>query len=442
MKSRVHCSSCPAPEAVVAWVMKGADDACMDDISRHIEACEICHPLAMETQATRDLMQTVGDIPGRDLAADIMTKLPSDAWSSSAPLRPSRRPLLLYWRIPLRIAAALVILLGIGRLLHTATHRATLDVPVDPAVLAIGEGRAWLLANQLPTGGWDSSILGGRPEYAEALCGLAVLAIQAGHTAIAPCEASSLQRAAGYLVARQTPDGQISRDVSAAMYNHGIATLALLEIHRLTHDAALDAPIDAALAFICNRQSTAGGWGYTPASPPNTSITAWQMKTLLQAHAQGRPIPLPVLQKALHWMAGTVGPQGYFGYEGPQQEQDRPATLTMMGAFCLFTATQAGVVTDPRLEHAIRASVRQLAEPATDDYHQSYFYASVAEWLDTGVLTATHRTVRENLLTRQIKAGQDAGAWQTEGDRWGATGGKLYSTSMAMLAITPQETQL
>jgi len=431
-KGKGASATCPPPEAVVAFAMNGGGADGAQSVGDHIAQCATCRHLAEEAAGTRDLLRMDADLPVRDLTADIMEKLPGNDWSS-----PDRHVTLLHWQVPLRIAAALAVLLGAAYWLHRTNTHSPVDSPSDPASLAVCAGQQWLLANQLPSGGWDAATLGGNPGYTEALDGLAVLAIITADTPRNADTLAALNRAGDFLLARQAQSGLISRDANAAMYNHGIATLALLEIHRLTGDTRLAAPIDKALAYICSRQSPAGGWGYREdqASAPNTSITAWQVKALLQARAQGRDVQVAVLRKALNWMAGTVGPQGYFGYEGPQPQADNLAVLTMMGAHCMLAARDADLMTDPRLEASVRTAVRKLAQETTGDYHQAYFMASVITQLGDTNAVANARSIRQTLLARQTKAGSDAGAWKTADDRWGTTGGKLYSTSMAMLAL-------
>jgi len=108
-----------------------------------------------------------------------------------------------------------------------------------------------------------------------------------------------------------------------------------------------------------------------------------------------------------------------------------------MGAHCLFAARDNDLMNDPRLDASVRTAVRILARETTGDYHQTYFMASVITQLDDTNALADTRSIRQTLLARQIRAGSEAGAWQTAGDRWGTTGGKLYSTAMAMLALAP-----
>jgi hypothetical protein len=43
--------------------------------------------------------------------------------------------------------------------------------------------------------------------------------------------------------------------------------------------------------------------------------------------------------------------------------------------------------------------------------------------------------MREHLLRTQIKEGHATGSWDAEGADWGARGGRLYSTSLALMTL-------
>jgi len=424
---------CPHTEAVVAFVMNGESREAGLEVERHIEGCDLCRQYALEIATARDRLQEDGDLPCRDMTDVVMRRLPMDAadWT--------QRGMLIFWGRALRIAAALVVVLGTMHVVSNRRNPASGPVPVDMRASAVRSGQAWLLEQQEPDGGWDVAALGGRPEYAEALSGLAVLALAGGNASGCLLEnIAPLKRAGDYLLARQAGNGVISRDENAAMYNHGIATLALLELHASLGDERMRPAIDKALAYLYEHQSPSGGWGYRGdmQSPPNTSITAWQVMVLLQAREQGWAIPQPVIGKALAWIEGTVGPQGYFGYEGPQPYQEGPFALTMMGAYCLFAALDSGVTPTLHAEALIRGSAHRIASHAPDDYHQAFFFVSAMELIDGAAFHPGIMDIQNTLMTRQLHLDGDAGAWSVDGDRWGTVGGKLYSTTMAMLTLT------
>jgi hypothetical protein len=43
--------------------------------------------------------------------------------------------------------------------------------------------------------------------------------------------------------------------------------------------------------------------------------------------------------------------------------------------------------------------------------------------------------MREHLLRTQVKEGHKAGSWNPEGTDYGARGGRLYATAMALLTL-------
>ncbi len=424
--------ACPDPEAVVAFVMDGESGGGGGVVRRHIEDCDLCRQYALEMATARDRLREDGDLPCRDMTDAVMRRLPMEAvdWTP--------RGMLIFWRRALRIAAALVVVLGIMHVVRNMFNPASEPVPADPRASVVRSGQAWLLERQAADGGWDVAALGGRPEYTEALCGLAVLALAGGNASGCLLEnIAPLKRAGDYLLARQAGNGLISRDATASMYNHGIATLALLELHVILGDARMRPAIDKALAYLYEHQSPSGGWGYRGdlQSPPNTSITAWQVMVLLQAREQGWAIPQPVIGKALSWIEGTVGPQGYFGYEGPQPYPEGPFALTMMGAYCLFAALDSGVTPTLPAEALIRESVHRIAPHAPDDYHQAFFFVLAMELIDGESFHPGIMDIQDAVIARQLQFDGDAGAWPEEGDRWGTVGGKLYSTTMAMLTL-------
>ena len=430
-----YTRACPQPEEIMAFIMDGASTS-TQDLAEHIESCESCHRLATEMRTTRNVLQQDHDMPSRDFTSDILAKLPADTWQTAE--QPAHRRKLLYWRGALGLAATLAMLLGAIHLLRESPREPdVMEIAQDPIALALHSGRQWLLQNQMPNGGWDVAALGGQPDYTEALNGLAVLAITAGNTVIPPQDSQALLQAAAYLLSHQNKTGLISQNANAAMYNHGIATLALLDIHRITADENLMAPIEKALTHIYARQTPSGGWGYHAErdSAPNTSITTWQVKTLLQARAQGWPVPTEVIRNAIGWLTGTMGPQGYFGYERPQQFPEGPTGLTLMGAYCLFAAKNAGIMTALPTQDTLMTGLEQLTQQAPADFHQAYFYAAAMEQMDRPAYLADLQSVRTALANSQIRTGPDAGAWTAAGDRWGKPGGNLYSTTFAMLAL-------
>jgi len=441
-KAHFEGTHCPAPEDVVAAVLDGGDARAEGEtIREHVRACERCRGLLEETSDTVGVLRHLHTEPlAYDLVEGVLARIPETAWADRSPAADSERVRLAFPRsTPVRIAAAALILIGAFLLFRYASG--TLDGSAEPTgpVVVVDQGIGWLLSGQLPSGGWDVEEWGGRPEYGPALNGLAVLALTRADGRVSE-RATPLRKAAAFLVQTQAENGRFGRNFDGTMYNQGIATLALLKSYCVTRHERLRDPITRAVAFICSRQSVSGGWGYRndEDAPPNTSITAWQIQALLLADRLGWQEHRLSIRKALAWLSGTVDGSGYFGYERPEQFPDGPGTLTMMGAHCLFAARRLDVPVDPVLAARVMQGIAALAGEKPDDYYGAYFYSSALSEADSEAFADALAAARASLIARQQTTDSEPGPWPAD-DRWGRVGGQIYSTSMALLALTPPE---
>ena len=431
---------CPAPEDLAAAVLDLTAGASADAVREHAATCTRCRELLDGFAGTvQALRQTAPDAPEQDLLPGIMARIPGRAWREPGPDDNATPTLVAFPSIRLAgAAAALLLLAGAGWWLMQDRLRA----PVTPsrdvtATAAVDRGVAWLLARQATDGGWSVEDLGGRAEYVPAVNGLALLALARAPSAGVELRLP-LDSAVHFLVRTLDDEGRFGEACEGTMYNQGIATLALLETYSVTRDDRLREPLDRALAFIRARQSHAGGWGYSTDSDavPNTSITAWQFQALLVADRLGWPGNRRLLRRALAWLSGTIGGDGYFGYERLQQYPEGPETLTMMGAQCLFAARRLDIPVDSALAERVMAGMGRLADEKPRDYYGAYFYSSALWEADPESYGDAVAAARSTLAKHQHVAGDDTGNWLAD-DRWGSTGGQIYSTAMALLALTP-----
>src|SRR5690606_17025632 len=108
--------------------------------------------------------------------------------------------------------------------------------------------------------------------------GLSLLAfLGAGYTHQADKYRNPVAAGRQFLIEHQRPDGVLSwalgAILSAWLYSHGIATVALCEAYGMTRDPALKDPAQRALDFIAAAQNRAqGGWRYAPGVGSDTSV--------------------------------------------------------------------------------------------------------------------------------------------------------------------------
>ena len=473
--------SCPPDPDIVAFAANGLDEPAMSEIREHVLTCATCRAACKEAEAAIAVLRAA-DVatPAVDLLPAVMERLSSRQKAPLNLLRP--RPT----RQVLRAAAAVAVAgIGIGLLLHS--HQTTTPIgpmtqegrarsplraadgegppslpqrtetyPIrrshvadshgkgvaltstsDQPPQAARDGIAWLVSHQEDSGGWNAEALGGRAEYDTALNGLALLAMVRQRPESA--DHGAVLRAARHLAEAQTGEGRLGPECDGTMYNHGIATVALMEAYRLTGERELVPVLQAAVDFIGRQQFPEGGWGYdrSAESRPNTSISAWQMQALLHAVALEWHDYEPVLRKGLAWLGGVMNESGHFGYQQAGARETNSA-LTPMGAYCTFAARKLGIPLDARAaRNAAAALADTLDSDADPDYYRAYFEACALRAIGNGrQFSAELSALDKALKDRQVHAGRESGSWQPN-DRWGSVGGRLYSTAMALMALSP-----
>src|SRR5262245_3237548 len=105
------------------------------------------------------------------------------------------------------------------------------ESPAARREAALERGLRWLLGAQEGAGGWSASRWGGQPAYDVGLSGLALLAILNADRGAGPVHQrhEALGRAVAFMKDRQSSDGRFGPLFAGALYNHAIATVAMLE---------------------------------------------------------------------------------------------------------------------------------------------------------------------------------------------------------------------
>ncbi|MCX7007821.1 MAG: zf-HC2 domain-containing protein [Kiritimatiellaeota bacterium] len=410
------------------------------EVEQHIAVCAAC--AAQRAAFSRVLFRmraAPAEQPVRDLSPEILARRPvtEALWQRRS-----------FW---LRAAALLLATAGIGSALLWNNHRvATFDLastvpavrisnpvsrvtypPADKAA-AVAQALAWLERTQEADGHWDTARWGAQRMYTVGLTSLALLALAADEHAT-PQQRAALTRGLDWLVAQQDARGQFGADGSAAMYNHSMATLALLEGVALETNAAHRTACERALACITGAQRASGGWGYSrgAAENVNTAITVWQLQALLRAEALGFAQVRPYVASGLAWLGGRIGAEGRVGYRHADDFPNGAETLTAAGALCLLRS--AGGANDPRIAQMLACVRGTAAQPDTLDFYRGYFVSSALAAAGGGADPALEK-IRAAVLSRQTHDGSEAGSW-TPADRWGRAGGRIYATALAILAL-------
>lgn len=405
------------------------------EFEEHLARCAVC---ARERDSLGRVIDRVKGVPAepcrRDLTADILARLPSDAWS---PARPRDRKVVLF-PVLAKAAAILLAVAGLGALVFVGLPRggSRAAASARPPLIALRGALDWLQKAQEQDGGWDAARWGAQKNYSVGVSALALMAFMGRDPdALRGPHGETVRRGIEYLVSRQDEQGLIGPRFTSATYNHGLATLAVLNACALESNATWKAAADRAVRFICSVQTESGGWGYLRSGrlPPNTSASIWPLRALLRAEALGYRDIRPHIEQAFAWLRSTVNQDGLVGYVRPDEFPYGPDTLTAAGAVCFLL--DGGRSGQSAVEVMLSAVRRAAVEPSpAADFYRTYFVAEALGLAGEGSFPGTLASVGERLAALQHQTGPNAGSWDAD-DRWGRVGGRVYSTAMAALAL-------
>jgi hypothetical protein len=304
----------------------------------------------------------------------------------------------------------------------------------------------WMVQHQRADGSWSFNLkldpCNGRcshskkssdsPTPSTAATGLVLLAfLGAGHTHHQGDYQKTVQRGLYYL--RNVADESF-RGLDwqrGSMYGHGIALMAIGEALTMTrvgdqYDSDLMHLVRRGSTFTCAAQHPNGSWGYVPGSPGDTTMTGWQVMSLLAARRNAIRLPTLVLPKAKQYLTSVKTDDWQFGYKTAQGEPTMDAiALTLL----LYLGHQPGHTLFDR-------AIDRLADRGptlTNVYHD--YYASLAlhhvrhrDW------DKFNRKLRDHLVATQATEGHEKGSWHFK-DKWGDVGGRLYTTAMSAMIL-------
>lgn len=314
---------------------------------------------------------------------------------------------------------------------------------------AVRSALAWLAAAQSGDGRWaaarhgagvERSVQGQHRQGAGArsdhgVTGLALLAfLGAGQTHRDGPHADHVRRGIDFLVARQRADGSLAGDAEffAALYCHGMATIALAECAALTGDTRLLPPLERAVRHTLAMQNlTTGGWRYAAGDRGDTSQLGWQLMVLSSARNAGMQGLEPAEGRARHFLA-SVSSGAAGGLAAYRPGERASLTMTAEAAFC---RQLLGAAPD---EPAVREALDLIARSPPDRSHPNaytWYYATLASFHAGGPQwDAWNARLQAALLPLQRHDGTFDGSWDPD-PVWGGHGGRVYSTALSAMTL-------
>ena len=329
---------------------------------------------------------------------------------------------------------------------------------------AVNAALDWLARHQDVNGSWSprgfnrhcqQDAPGGKcdgvgfPEYrigVTALATLAFLGVGADHQRESPWR-DTVEKAVDWLRLQQQPDGCIGPargEGKRDLYNHGLATIAIVEAAHLSGDPQLVAPARLALSFIDESQQPGGGWDYTPARTlrNDLSVTGWQVMAIEAGKELGWLPRASTIEGVRRFVRRSVSRDGRATYSNRGSGAGRQGVS--IGAVGLLCRLYLGW--SPRSAETSRATSRILSalpSPAErsdwDSSFQSmyYWYSATLALFHVGgkAWEEWNQALHQTFLPLQEKEGEAAGSWAPDPNWIGAAGGRITSTAFGALTF-------
>jgi hypothetical protein len=269
-----------------------------------------------------------------------------------------------------------------------------------------------------------------------------------------------LERAVDYVISCQKEDGLLCLETPGpswefeqashtGTYNHAISGLMLGEVYGQVNGrraARVRTAINKALKFSRALQTRPkpsatdlGGWGYLqPTSAQrdgDLSVTAWHLMFLRSARNAAFPVPKNYADEAVAYIRRAWQPeQRMFLYNN-----SGVTSRGMVGAGILslsMAGQHRSVIAEAGGEWLLAHPFRQFGEQIGefDRWYYSMFYCSqAAAQLGGRFWNGIYPNLVESILSHQ----SPNGSCPAEPNRGDAVFGQCYSTSLAVLALTP-----
>ena len=316
---------------------------------------------------------------------------------------------------------------------------------------AVNAALEWLSRHQAGDGRWDASqfgagredkVLGHDRQGAGAradtgVSGLALLAfLGAGHTHLDGGYQQTVARGLEFLMRSQGADGNLAgnAELYAAMYCHGMATIALSEAYGMTHDERLERPLRRALAYTLSAQHpTGGGWRYKAGDRVgDTSQLGWQLMALKSAKLAGIDIPAKAEEGMVRFLKSvTVGDHG--GLASYRIGERASATMTAEALVCRnFLGMPAD--SPAAAQEAGDLILSELPGQGRANLYYWYYATLAMHHLQGDYWDKWNAALRKALVDTQRSEGPEAGSWDVD-TVWGGYGGRVYTTAMGALCL-------
>ncbi|NQT93906.1 MAG: terpene cyclase/mutase family protein [Lentisphaerae bacterium] len=288
---------------------------------------------------------------------------------------------------------------------------------------AIDHALEYLARNQALDGSWPS--WSGKNNAINAVALLAFLG--RGHLPGRGPYQPVVDRALTFIVATQTPQGLFrSPNASRIMYEHGLATLAVIEGYGYVPSPEVRRSAQRGVDLIVKAQNATGGWRYSPTSQDaDLSVTVMQVVALRAARNARLIVPEETIAKAAKYVHACANKGGFCYQPGgsPSVAQTAAGTLSMQ---------LLGRFDDPTVKAGLEFLKRLRYGPHIGYFFYTNYYAMQANFQAGGEYWEHwHPQARKWFLENQ----NEDGSWPGVGAEAKFNGKNVLSYSTAMSTI-------
>jgi len=331
--------------------------------------------------------------------------------------------------------------------------------------ISIGIALKWLRDHQDSDGHWSCAGFmkhcpqgdicdgPGNPINDVGCTGLALLAFLGdGSTMRTGPHKDVVQRAVLWLKDQMDDEGLIGMASGHSfMYNHAIASLAMIEAYGLSEYLTLEPYAQKCVNYIQRARNAYKVWRYFPHDGENdTSVTGWMVFALNSAKEFKLAVDTDALKCAEAWFEEVTDQNtGQCGYtkrgepssrmEGREDKfpHEKTEAMTAVGLLCRIFLGQTPK-TNPVLSAAASTMLKKKpnwnpTDGSIDMYY--WYYASYAMFQMGGHYWTTWRKSLDNALVKsQRRDGHEKGSWDPI-SAWGDEGGRVYTTALGVLTL-------
>ena len=310
---------------------------------------------------------------------------------------------------------------------------------------AVDRALKWLIAHQMPDGGWSFDIQqcpscqgkcshggeGKRQDRCAATAMALLPFLGRGYTHKDGPYKPQLEAGIAFLAGlAMKGEGNASKAGGGGVYSQGLAGICLSEAYAMTQDGRLQAPAQYVLNYIMEWQDpVGGGWGYGFKTAGDTSIVGWQLMALKSGNMAYLEVNPATIKNAIKFLDSVEDDSGaFYGYRTPGKG---PGT-TAVGLLCRM---YLGWKKD---NPALQRGVEFLAKKGpTTDLYGSYYATQIMHHMEGDVWQAWNTKMKKMLLDAQAKEGHEAGSWYkgVDGGHGAHVAGRLYCTSLATMIL-------